>query len=71
MYVKIRVNDREIVVMLDSGATNTFVADGLVTQLGLCLSNSQTSMKAVNAKAQRILGMAHGVPVVLDNCQGK
>ena len=71
MYVKIRVNDREIVAMLDSGATNTFVADRLVTQLGLRLSNSQTSMKAVNAKAQRILGMAYGVPVVLDKWHGK
>ena len=71
MYVKLRVNDREIVAMLDSGATNTFVADRLVTQLGLRLSNSQTSMKAVNAKAQRILGMAYGVSVVLDKWQGK
>nr|TKR74271.1 hypothetical protein D5086_0000296720 [Populus alba] len=71
MYVKIRVNDREIVAMLDSGATNTFVADRLVTQLGLRLSNIQTSMKAVNAKAQRILGMAYGVSVVLDKWQGK
>jgi predicted aspartyl protease len=51
MYVKIRVNDKEIVVMLDSSATNTFVADRLVTQLELRLSNSQTSMKAMNAKA--------------------
>jgi len=71
IYVKIRVNDREIVAMLDSGATNTFVANRLVTQLGLRLSNSQTSMKAVNAKAQRILGMAYGVPVVLDKWHGK
>jgi len=35
MYMKIRVNDVEINAMLDSGATNTFVADRLVTQLGL------------------------------------
>jgi hypothetical protein len=40
MYVKIRVNDVEINAMLDSGATNTFVADRLVTQLGLRLSTS-------------------------------
>jgi hypothetical protein len=71
MYVKIRVNDREIIVMLDSGATNTFVANRLVTLLGLRLSNIQTLMKAVNAKAQQILGMAYSVPVVLDKCQGK
>jgi len=51
MYVKIKVNDKEIVAMLDSGATNTFIADKLVMQLGLRLSNNQTSMKVVNAKA--------------------
>ncbi|XP_061956833.1 uncharacterized protein LOC133678522 [Populus nigra] len=50
------------------GAGDTLM---LVTQLGLRLSNSQTSMKAVNAKAQRILGMAYGVPVVLDKWHGK
>jgi hypothetical protein len=37
--------------MLDSSVTNTFVADRLVTQLWLRLSNIQTSVKAVNAKA--------------------
>ena len=71
MYVKIRANDRKIVVILHSSATNTFVADRLVTQLGLRLSNSQMSMKAVNVKAQRILGMAYSVPMVLDKWQGK
>jgi len=71
MYVKIRVNDVEINAMLDSGATNTFVADRLVTQLGLQLSTSQTTMKAVNAKAQRIMGTAYGVPLTLEKWQGK
>jgi len=50
MFVKIRDNDIEIVAMLDSSVTNTFVADRLVTQLWLRLSNIQTSVKAVNAK---------------------
>ena len=66
MYVKIRVNYRDIVVMLDYSATNTFFADRSVTQLGLCLINNQTSMKVVNTKAHQILGMAYGVPVVLN-----
>jgi hypothetical protein len=37
--------------ILDSGATHTFVADQLVKELGLQLSDSHTSMKAVNSKA--------------------
>ena len=50
MFVKIRDNDIEIVAMLDSSVANTFVADRLVTQFWLRLSNIQTSVKAVNAK---------------------
>ena len=30
MYVKIRVNDKESIAILDSGVMNTFVADKLV-----------------------------------------
>ena len=66
MYVKIRVNYRDIVVILDYSATNTFFADRSVTQLGLCLINNQTSMKVVNTEAHQLLGMAYGVPVVLN-----
>jgi hypothetical protein len=71
MYVKIGINGKDINAMLDSGATHTFVADRLVKELGLRLSDSQTSMKAVNSKAQRIAGMSYDVPIVLDRWRGK
>ena len=51
MYVKIRINGKDVNAVLDSGATHTFVADQLVKELGLQLSDSHTSMKAVNSKA--------------------
>jgi len=51
MYVKIMINGKDVNVILDSGATHTFVADQLVKELGLQLSDSHTSMKAVNSKA--------------------
>jgi hypothetical protein len=71
MYVKIGINGKDVNAMLDSGATHTFVADRLVKELGLRLSDSHTSMKAVNSKAQRIAGMSYDVPIMLDQWRGK
>jgi hypothetical protein len=65
MYVKIRVNDKEITSMLDFGATNILVVDRLVTQLELQLSNNYTAMKALNAKAQRIMGTTYSTEKVV------
>ncbi|KAJ6854995.1 hypothetical protein NC651_039846 [Populus alba x Populus x berolinensis] len=65
MYVKIRVSDREITSMLDFDATNTLVVDKLVIQLELQLSNNYTAIKALNAKAQRIMGTAYNVETVV------
>nr|TKS05961.1 hypothetical protein D5086_0000127890 [Populus alba] len=71
MYVKIEINGKGVTAMLDSGATHTFVADRMAKELGLRLSDSQTSMKAVNSKAQKIAGMSYDVPIVLDQWRGK
>jgi len=51
MYVRIRINGKDINVILASGATHMFIVDRLVKELGLRLSSSHTSMKAVNLKA--------------------
>nr|TKS07033.1 hypothetical protein D5086_0000117420 [Populus alba] len=45
MYVNIGINGKDVNPMLDSGATHTFVADRLVKELGLRLSDSQTSIE--------------------------
>jgi len=71
MYVKIGINGKNVNAMLDSGATHTFVAYRLVKELGLRLSDSHTSMKVVNSKAQRIAGMSYDVPIMLDQWRGK
>jgi len=71
MYVNIGINGKDMNAMLDSGATHTFMADRLVKELGLRLSDSHTSMKAVNSKAQRIAGMSYDVPITLDQWRGK
>jgi len=71
MYVKIGINGKDVNAMLDSGATHTSVADRLVKELGLRLSDNHTSMKALNSKAQRIVGMSYDVPITLDQWRGK
>jgi hypothetical protein len=71
MYVKIGINGKDVNAMLDSGAIHTFVADRLVKEIGLSLSDNHTSMKAVNSKAQRIAGMSYDVPITLDQWRGK
>lgn len=71
IYVKIRVNDKEINAMLELGATKPFVVDRLVTLLGLWLSTSQTTLMAVTAKAQRIIGIVYRVPLTLEKLQEK
>jgi hypothetical protein len=47
------------------------VVDRLVKDLGLRLSSSHTSMKAVNSKAYKIASMSYNVPIVLDRWRGK
>jgi len=51
MYVRIRINGKDINAILALGATHMFIVDRLVKELGLQLSSSHTSMKAVNLKA--------------------
>jgi len=64
-------NDKDISAMLDLGATHTFVTDRLVKELALWLSDSHTSMKVINSKAQRITKMSYDVPIMLDQWRGK
>jgi hypothetical protein len=71
MYEQISVNEQPIDAILDSGTTYTFVVDRLVKALGLRLSSSHTSMKAVNSKAHKIASMSYDMLIVLDRWRGK
>ena len=71
MYEQISVNEQPIDAILDSGTTYTFVVDRLVKALGLRLSSSHISMKAVNSKAHKIASMSYDMLIVLDRWRGK
>jgi predicted aspartyl protease len=66
MYMRIWINGKDVDAMLDSSATHTFIADRLVKEIGLWLSDSHTLIKTVNLKAQRIAGVPYDVPITLD-----
>ena len=58
MYVKAFVNGKEVRAMVDSGATNNFVASSVADRLGLEVVQSSTKLKAVNSEAKQIQGSA-------------
>ncbi|KAG8369570.1 hypothetical protein BUALT_Bualt14G0027100 [Buddleja alternifolia] len=58
MYVKITVNGKVVMAMIDTGATHNFVAEREIQKLGLNVSEHSSRIKAVNSKAKPIKGMA-------------
>ncbi|KAL5775969.1 hypothetical protein ACOSP7_013526 [Xanthoceras sorbifolium] len=58
MYVTAQVNGRDVRAMLDTGATNNFVARREADRLGLNLLGSTSQIKAVNSGAMPVHGVA-------------
>ncbi|KAK4423142.1 hypothetical protein Salat_1896900 [Sesamum alatum] len=54
MYVRVQVNGKEVMAMVDSGATHNFVADYEIQMLGLSLTQYSSRLKAVNLEAKPI-----------------
>ena len=54
--MKVHVNGIEVLAMLDTGATNNFVADGVARKLGLHVMQNSSKLKAVNSEAKQIQG---------------
>ncbi|KAL0364744.1 UNVERIFIED_CONTAM: Retrovirus-related Pol polyprotein from transposon.6 [Sesamum angustifolium] len=57
MYVRVQINGKAVMAMLDSGATHNFVADREIQKLGLTLAQHASRIKAVNS-AKPIQGAA-------------
>ncbi|XP_047335399.1 uncharacterized protein LOC124938921 [Impatiens glandulifera] len=58
MYVKIKINGKEVMAMVDTDATHNFVADREISKLGLEIAQHRSKMKAVNLEAQPVKGQA-------------
>ncbi|XP_047335782.1 uncharacterized protein LOC124939344 [Impatiens glandulifera] len=58
MFVKVYINGREVMALVDSGATHNFVADQEIQKLGLVMSPHKGRLKAVNSEATPNKGMA-------------
>ncbi|KAG8374924.1 hypothetical protein BUALT_Bualt10G0046200 [Buddleja alternifolia] len=58
MYVKITVNGKVVMEMIDTGATHNFVAEREIQKLGLNVSEHSSRIKVVNSEAKPIKGMA-------------
>ncbi|KAL0373605.1 UNVERIFIED_CONTAM: hypothetical protein Sradi_3276200 [Sesamum radiatum] len=58
MYVRVLINSKAVMAMVDTGATHNFVADREVQKLGLTLAHHSSRIKAVNSDAKPIQGVA-------------
>lgn len=58
LYAMVKVNGREVLAMLDTGATNNFVAEKEAKRLGLKTVQNSFKLKAVNSEARPTQGTA-------------
>ncbi|KAL0352155.1 UNVERIFIED_CONTAM: Transposon Ty3-I Gag-Pol polyprotein [Sesamum calycinum] len=58
MHVRVQINGKAVMAMLDSGAIHNFVADREIQKLGLTLAQHSSRIKAVNLEAKPIQGAA-------------
>ncbi|XP_070057532.1 uncharacterized protein [Nicotiana tomentosiformis] len=71
MHVEMKIGEKGVIAMVDTGATHTFVSAKLVHKYGLNVNKCPSYMQTVNAKAQAIVGMACNVPMSVGNWKGK
>ena len=57
MFIKARVNGRQVTTLIDTGATNNFVAQRLIDYLGLNFAASNSKLKVVNSETLSIKGV--------------
>lgn len=59
MYVKVLVNGKAVMAMVDTGATNSFIGVNCAEELGLKLESSSSQIKMANAEVQKIGGTSN------------
>ncbi|KAH0781034.1 hypothetical protein KY290_000632 [Solanum tuberosum] len=71
IHIELKIKEKCVMAMADTGATHTFIDVNIAAKLGLKLTKSPSYVKTVNAKAQSIVGMAYGVSMSTENWVGK
>ncbi|GAV76794.1 gag-asp_proteas domain-containing protein [Cephalotus follicularis] len=71
LYVHMMVQGMQVLAMVDTGATHSFLAERMVTRLSLRVDKHTSRIKAVNSQAQAVAGMAHGVQISIGDWAGK
>ncbi|XP_070032451.1 uncharacterized protein [Nicotiana tomentosiformis] len=71
MHIEMKLGEKSVIAMVDTGAIHTFVSTKLVQKYRLNVSKCPSYMKIVNAKAQAIMGMAYNVPMSIGYWKGK
>ncbi|KAF2300132.1 hypothetical protein GH714_009335 [Hevea brasiliensis] len=66
MYVDLLINEKNARALVDTGATDNFIVDTLVTRFKLTVQADAGKIKAVNSQALNIVGFARGCPVKWD-----
>ena len=56
LYVNMAMNRRGIDTIVDKGVITNFISNAIVSQLGLKVSAYSNQVKAINSKAQAIVG---------------
>ncbi|XP_059664093.1 uncharacterized protein LOC132309845 [Cornus florida] len=58
MFIQVTLNGKEVLAMVDTGATHNFIAQREVSNFNLKLIPYANKMKAMNSEAKPVLGMA-------------
>ena len=71
LFVSVKLNGQNVKAMIDTGATNNFIAEDCAARCGLPLVKDKCRVKAVNSEAQPVAGVAKSVDLVVGDWHGK
>uniref|UniRef100_A0A2C9WGC9 Aspartic peptidase DDI1-type domain-containing protein n=1 Tax=Manihot esculenta TaxID=3983 RepID=A0A2C9WGC9_MANES len=71
MYVEMTINGKSTRALIDTGATDNFVADSVATRFKLRVQVEKGKIKAVNSEALNTVGVAHAVSCEMGPWKGE
>ncbi|GAV91451.1 gag-asp_proteas domain-containing protein [Cephalotus follicularis] len=71
LYVNMRVQGHQVLAIVDTRATHSFLVERMVNQLSLKVDKHGSRIKAINSQAQAVAGMSHGVQISMGEWAGK